>query len=346
MFTRTDIHCPSVIVPADYQFVSYEHPYNCGFWGVNAFLLECRARITRHMATTGGTYATHDHGGNCMVCGAHCIYTALFYHVKTNAYIRTGLDCAEKMSMGMVDAEVFKTAVKDATKNRAGKRKAEKILADAGLSDCWPIYAGGYAGFSYAYKLDADGNPTRMDGTPWTDADRADYWRLYSDFLSTHKNESIIRDIVVKLVKYGSISDKQINFLRTLLDRAKIQPQLDAERAAKKAAEAASAADCPIGRVDIEGTVLSIKLQNSYQFGPSIKILVKHDTGYKVWGSLMAMHDAAAGAAGTYEPPAEVGDYIAFRATVQPSDKDPKFGFFSRPTGGRIISCKPVSQVA
>ncbi len=40
------------------------------------------------------------------------------------------------------------------------------------------------------------------------------------------------------------------------------------------------------------------------------------------------------------------GDRIAFKATVTPSDRDPKFGFFSQPAKARVISKKEGAREA
>jgi hypothetical protein len=315
--TRTDIHRPAVIRPDEYQFVSMEFIKigaggdvlaDCGY--LNA----CRERIAAHMKMTGGTYAGHEHGGNCMVCGASAIYTALFYHAATNSYVRTGQDCAEKLGLG-ADWDAFRKAVTNAREAHAGKRKAILTLEDAGLSRCWDIYT----------------NPPRFDqpavvgdpGDPGYDEAASDaYWAALRAFERAHNQERIIADIVGKLIKYGSISPAQIGFLGKLLAQIDERPA----REAKRAAEAEAAAPCPAGRLALEGVVLSVRVDEDGPYGPTTKILLKHDTGFKVWGSLPS---------GTH---AEQGHRIAFRATVKASDKDPKFGFFSRPSNGRNIT--------
>jgi len=51
---------------------------------------------------------------------------------------------------------------------------------------------------------------------------------------------------------------------------------------------------------------------------------VKDNNGFVVWGSIPSIDGRVANCA--------KGDTITFSATVTPSDKDPKFGFFKRPT--------------
>jgi hypothetical protein len=68
MTTRVDVHRPSVIEPDEYQFVAYEH-LGGGMADIE-IIAENRRLIAEHMAQTGGTYSSHQHGGNCHICGA------------------------------------------------------------------------------------------------------------------------------------------------------------------------------------------------------------------------------------------------------------------------------------
>lgn len=91
---RTDIHTPSQIIPSDYNEIAV-WTMNIHGIGDAQFLLQERETIRRHMASTGGTYAHVDTTGSCQVCGnVQAIYLVLFYHEKSNTYIRVGMDCA------------------------------------------------------------------------------------------------------------------------------------------------------------------------------------------------------------------------------------------------------------
>src|ERR1700678_2644037 len=124
---RTDIHRPSVIDPSDYAFVAFECiKIEAGDIGACFYQQAQREIIRNHMAHTGGTYSSHSHGGNCRVCGnANAIYTVLFYHEKTNTYVRMGDTCAQKTDMAFSNAEFnrFRTAINDAREAQAGKKK-------------------------------------------------------------------------------------------------------------------------------------------------------------------------------------------------------------------------------
>ena len=236
------------------------------------------------MATTGGTYAKHENSGSCHICGAQAIYICRWYSKADNTYIQTGEDCARKMDMLSSFASKsigqFRKAVSDAREAQAGKRKAQALLGDAGLSRCWDLYV----------------------ATP----------------SSNEWEERTICDIVGKLVKYGSISDKQTNFLHNLLGKIENRAAIQAQRAA----EADAAAPVPTGRVTISGTILAIKEVDGFR-GPVTKILVKSDTGFKIWGSRFSITGNDGGV--------QKDQHITFVATCEPSKDDPKFGFFKRP---------------
>src|SRR6185312_12079721 len=111
--------------------------------------------------------------GTCGICGASAFYLARFYHKPTNTYIATGEDCAEKMAMGEPAAfRTFREKIRAGLEAHAGKQKAKLILERQGLLAAWEIYtATDTTGFKY--------------------------------------EETTIYDIVSKLVRYGSVSDKQ-----------------------------------------------------------------------------------------------------------------------------------------
>lgn len=287
--TRTDIHRPSAIIPSDYQFVALGYQKIEGIGDVYA-VQEERARLKTHMERTGGWYSRHEHGGNCHICGAGCIYTVIFYHPATNSYIRTGMDCATKMDMGdEVAFRMFRDAIKAAQEHKAGKLKAQGILEQAGLTRAWELYTEG-----------------------WNDK-----WQF---------EERTITDIVAKLVKYGNISQKQEDFLRKLLDQMGKRDEIQAKRAAEKAL----AADVPEGRQTIKGEVLKTEVRDG-MYGTEFKMAVKAEAGFVLWGTipdnLRLFDDAATG----YQRRLTKGDRIELTATIERSEKDPKFGFFKRP---------------
>lgn len=314
---RSDIHRPSAIVPEDYEYVAQEYA-KVEYSGIADFLLSERAVIEAHRKRTGGTYSGHEHGGNCMVCGAAAIYTVLFYHSKTNSYVRMGQDCARKCEIGDPKLfEAFKKYVHDALERKAGKAKAEAILKEKGLEAAWTLFLTWCETLEKAtdkcVNCGFDNRFHRRD-CPWYEG----------------TEEARISDIVGRLVKYGSVSEKQVDFVKSMLNRISTR----AERAAKIAAERAAALDCPAGRIQIEGQVLTVKTVPT-DFGNIQKMLVKHVVGWTVWGTVpnsISVIDEPGG-----QRLIGHGDRVKFVATVEVSKEDPKHGFFKRPTNAEIV---------
>lgn len=80
------------------------------------------------------------------------------------------------------------------------------------------------------------------------------------------------------------------------------------------------------GRIEIEGEVLSAKLQEGY-YGDEYKWLVVDDRGFKVWGTIpSAIFDENVTLADLR------GRRVSFTAAVEKSKNDDCFGFYKRPT--------------
>jgi hypothetical protein len=151
-------------------------------------------------------------------------------------------------------------------------------------------------------------------------------WELYVA-KADGRNESVVVDMVSKLVKYGDISEKAMGYLKVLVGRIENAPAI----AAARAAEAALAKPVPAfeGRVWVEGEVLSVKKEDGF-YGYSEKALVKHADGWKLFGNLpSALHGKVSR-----------GDKLKFKASVKVSDNDPKFGFWSRPASAEVIKAE------
>jgi len=293
---RNDIHRPSAIIPDDYEYVCQRSVKIEGI-GDCMFMVEQNRIREEHFARTGGTMSNHDHGGSCHICGSvNAIYLVIFYHAKTNTYIVTGQDCAEKLGMGVSEGEMslFRRRCVEAHEAVAGKRKAKATLEQSGLSRCYDYYIAEYESIK--------NNPAIRD-------------------------IQIIRDIVGKLVQYGSISEKQSAFLGRLLQQIDNAPAI----AAQKAQERELAKDCPQGKHLIAGKILSFKQVES-MYGITLKMLVQSVDGYKVWGTCPASLSGA-----------ERGDSVQLMANITPSNDDKKFGFYSRPSRAKFLNDSPVT---
>jgi hypothetical protein len=304
------VHRPSAINPSEYRFVGFEHtPPTGDVLGDAMANLAERERIRADMKHTGGTYSRHEHGGNCMVCGAHAIYTALFHHKPTNTYVRMGQDCAQKCEMTYDEKEfnAFRKNLADERLARAGKAKAKALLSDHGVEAAWDVY-------------DAGQQPQIPN---MVTHDKGITWVRNPAYRPVPYEEATIRDMVGKLIKYGSLSDKQYNFIQNLLTKITNRAQIQAQRKT----EHEQAAPLPAaGRQNIVGTVLSTKHVET-DFGPATKMLVRSDAGWKVWGTVPSSVDVES----------IRGKRVSFAGTIQPSRDDPKFGFFSRPAKFKVL---------
>lgn len=129
----------------------------------------------------------------------------------------------------------------------------------------------------------------------------------------------ILRDMWQKLVKWGSLSDKQVAFAKRLIAEAK------APKAAKPE-EPAATEPAPSGRVVVTGVILGLKTVESI-YGDTVKMLVRSDAGgWKVWSTRPAALARV-----------ERGAHVRFTATLTPSDKDQFFAFASRPSAAALL---------
>ena len=288
---RADVHRPSAINPANYEFV------DCVYIGGNDLdavmcNLTARAHIKAVMDAVGGRWANHEHGGTCHVCGATAMYLACFHDHVTNEFIYVGEDCAEKMERGQSSAfATLRRSIANAREAIAGKRKAKLLLEDAGLAAAWDLY------------VEVCDGATLADNRA-----NAPITTIYS--------------IVNGVIKYGSVSDKQVEFLKVLIDRHANADRIEAERAAEKA----KALPVPEGKQEVELKVIKVEERES-EYGLQLKMVGVHADGWVCWGTVPASCGEV-----------EKGDRVRLTATFTRSDKDPKFGFFKRPRNAEIIS--------
>lgn len=169
---------------------------------------------------------------------------------------------------------------------------AQATLANAGLARCWSI------------------------ATDPTDAHVESY------------AEVTIRDIVYKLRKYGSISERQMAFLGRLL----------AEFTATPAQPTTPTPRWEAGRQTVEGEIASTKWYES-GYGDYVGMTVKLDDGRKLWCRMpAALH--------TYRAMPERGARIRMSIEIQPKADDPSFALGKRPTKAALVGAEPVAVEA
>ncbi len=206
------------------------------------------------------------------------------------------------------DWNAFRKSVHGVLEARAGKRKAQALLEKESLQAAWTIFAAGHPVYANCpwHKPDATDGANSEEGP-------CNCYRYV-------KEEQKIYDMVHSVVKYGILSGPRADYVRILLDRIANRATI----AAARAIENAAAANCPTGRVQVTGAVLSMKDQET-DFGTICRILVKDASGFKVWGTRPS------------SIPVSVGDKISFFAAIEPSRDDPKFGFYKRPTKAKLL---------
>ena len=135
----------------------------------------------------------------------------------------------------------------------------------------------------------------------------------------------ISKDLSAKLIKYGSLSEKQVALAFKLVEQATHQEARDAERTAKHAV----APDWTPERADVTGTVLSTRCDQG-PYGAVLKMLMELTDGRRCWGTVPS---AILGLNGG----SLVGRSISFTATFESSADDKKFAFYKRPTKAREV---------
>jgi len=147
------------------------------------------------------------------------------------------------------------------------------------------------------------------------------------DWAKTGLNR-VASDLLEKLRRYGSLSDKQVSFLIGIHQR-------------DVANRASATATAPTGRASVEGTILSVKegeVQGKYKTF-RFKILVDIGGGVRVWGSAKGEwnYHAILGRTPTGDAVLPIkGQRVKFTASFEPSQKDPLFGFFKRPSKWQV----------
>lgn len=121
-------------------------------------------------------------------------------------------------------------------------------------------------------------------------------------------SEGLPKQIYDNLNTWGTLTDKQCDLLC----------KLHQETTETKT-------NCPQGEMTLQGTVQSIKYSNGFRGELVPKMTVKVN-GFRVFGTIpVGIRDV------------NVGDCVKFDAYVAPSEEDPYFGFFSRPTRGSVV---------
>lgn len=325
---RSDVHRPVDLVPEDYEWVgaydnqpepgSFVGPGNDfevadGVFVHGTNFANAEYRHLQGLVESSGT-ARYGTGAQCDHCGARIRYVAVYRHKPTGDHIAVGETCADgRLSL---DKTTFQRLRKEAALDR--KQQAIKTAARSRLDE-----------------IDDAVVVSLLDRG--TDSDSLD------DVTRSIYDHHIVADIRSRLWRYGTASDRQVDLVRQIFDRASGEPEPEPPKV-----------PVPAGHHQVEGKILAMRFQDS-QWGGSTKMLVEVETpdgNYRVWGTLpAALGDLyridygprlANGSVESAHRPVGVGKTVRFTASCEPSADDESFGFFSRPTKAELVD--PDSQ--
>ena len=148
------------------------------------------------------------------------------------------------------------------------------------------------------------------------------------------------------------LADAGISFAEELVGRVQTEKQAAAIRriAARRAEEAAEPkAEVPSGRMVVTGVIVSTK-HTWNQYSDTLKMLVKDDRGFKVFGTFpTSLADEIYGIWHNDHPEENMygpdcweeeakGRRVTFTATLERSRDDANFGFYSRPSKAALAN--------
>lgn len=283
--TRTDPHRPSAIIPFDYVYVlSYSLPSARGDPG---YMGAWRRFVLG--AEASGDAPTYFGGlGQCGVCGASYRHGDLWRHTPTDAYVHVGHDCADKYSMLASREEWDAWHVADRKRRAVAIKEERHKKAQLAREAAAAAYRAAHPELEAALQVD----------------------------------HPILRDMANKIVRFGSLSEKQVDFAL----------RLSAEVLERANRPAENHVPAPIGRVTFAGEVVSVKTHESEDWGPTLKMTVKVTTPEGIWLAWMTVPSSV--------ERVERGDSIEVTATLS-HGKDPFFAFGKRPTLKKINGEKP-----
>lgn len=145
----------------------------------------------------------------------------------------------------------------------------------------------------------------------------------------------IVKDMKAKLERWGSLTTKQVAFLKRLYDEAQVRvefPPMPIPASVLK------------GRCRIEGTVVGIKWVEGYYGADVCKMIVRVEVGggaYKVYGTMPEGLSSAISELYNYEGLRQIirrtQPRVEFTAKFEASRDDAAFGFFKRPTRAALL---------
>lgn len=158
--------------------------------------------------------------------------------------------------------------------------------------------------------------------------------RPVDDWPPHHKGDrDTLMDLVTKCASFGTLSEKQLELAKNLIERINSYADRQAEEEQRKA-NADSVPDG--GRHIVSARVIRAKWKMT-AWGDKLCLTVEeNDRGFRLYGSCPSKLVTIQGANGALREIGH-GDEIAFEAELVPSKDDPKFGFYRRPNNAVLV---------
>ena len=273
------VHNPTNFEPSDYEVLTYLDNKRPQYFGqsILSWELEIKDWEAEMAFFLGADWRRKSHA--CIHCGNGRVrWITVCNHIPTGEHVVFGADCTERLEF--VNKHAFKLALL--------QKKAEGIKGRLKIWNARTAYLEAHPEIARAIEQVKD---------------------------AAHDKNFFVKDVLAKLDKYGSLSDKQAAAVVTSLAR-------DLEFAARRAAQNAEVkGDAPSGRVEVTGTVLSVQERASdfHAGGYVYKMLVKLGNNSKVWVTVPSGSDIRR------------NSVVTFKATFEVSKDDTSFAFGSRP---------------
>jgi hypothetical protein len=302
---RTDPHRVGAIIPTDYTKILW---YALPKYDQPAMGIDCESRrggqhggdhcCIARLRQTGATFSTFGGVGKCSVCGAAYAYGEIWRHEPTGEHIHVGHDCADKYGL-FSDRSAWVVWHRQQTRLRAQARREKKFkMAALRFLEARPALRLAMAALPVAATEGVEPFPVRT-----------------------------LRDMSAKLNRYGSLSEKQVEFAVRLAAEITNPTPVVEERHVP----------APEGRVTVRGRIVSAKVHDG-SFGSSYKMTVKVETpdgSWLVWATIPAIVVDCAAVNGLR---GLVGREVRFDALLKRSDRDAHFAFGKRPTKAELLA--------
>lgn len=325
-------HRQSVIIPTDYEYVgirfsklselySLEDTFytkKTTLWSQNKFDIEC------HMENSKGKFYDDNEGAlcHCDICGTHLKVYGVYYHQKTNSYIRVGETCMSKLDNNQIEKFRFQF---DTLKRQKGYPKAFELLRQNNLEVAIDYFLNIENDPSFWLHEQDDPNYKRTDPS-WMKFILVPQCN-YLDNQATWLKEKLIKiyDLIRSVAKNGKISESQVEYIKNILDSIeRINKKIESEKS--------ELTGTPFeGRGEVSGQIISTKIYSNPDSN-EYKMLILDDRKFKVWITIPA------NIVREYEGKIDSlkGLNITLSCTLK-STKDKGFAYGSRPSKAEVF---------